>query len=70
MAALVIAPYRGWRPYGMRVGRNNHEGDRGTKRSRLGNSRDRALYRTCKNPSNARYVELCEKADDLNGIRR
>lgn len=51
----------------MRQGRSRHEVDRGTKRSSLGNRRDRALYKHCKNPANTRYIELCAVADNLNG---
>lgn len=36
----------------------------------MGNRHDRALYKHCKDPTNERYKQLCEKADGLNGIRR
>lgn len=67
-----IPHYTGWTPRSMRAGRNRHEPDRGSKRSRLGNSKDRKFYVSSKahkiDPIN--YVRLCQKADNLNGNRR
>jgi hypothetical protein len=58
----------------MRLGRNKTEGERKTKRSRLGKAPDRALYKSCKGPwgpaGRAAYGRLCQKADALHGIRR
>lgn len=54
----------------MKAGRAKHEGDRGSKRSRLGSAHDRALYRSAKGHKTVRYAQLCKVADALNGIRR
>lgn len=57
----------------MRAGRGARGGavpNKEGKRSRLGNRHDRALYKHCKDSSNIRYIQLCEKADTINGIRR
>lgn len=72
MASLNIAPYTGWTPRSMRMGRNRSEtSDRSAKRSRLGNARDRFLYKSAKgwksNPT--RYGQLCVVANHLHGIR-
>lgn len=68
--AVELPPYTGWRPFSLRAGRHRHEGDRGSKRSRLGNAADRALYKSAKGHKQAaRYAELCKVADQLNGNR-
>lgn len=56
----------------MKVGKAKHEGDRGSKRSRIGKAKDRALYKSCKGHKidPARFAKLSAKADALNGIRR
>lgn len=67
--ATEVKHYSGWRPRSMRQGKSKHESDRGTKRSRLGNARDRALYKSPRaqrsNPE--AYARLCRVADGLNG---
>lgn len=73
MAQLNIPPYSGWRPRSMRLGKNRSEtSDRSAKRSRLGNARDRFLYKSVggkwSNPS--LYKKLCQRVDGLHGKSR
>lgn len=73
-----LKPYTGWRPHHLRRrgavasgGGGGAAFSRKAKRGRLGKSRyDRALYKSAKGYKTARYAELCDKADTLNGIRR
>ncbi len=46
--------------------------DKEAKRSRLGNRRQRALYKHAKGKTltTGEYERLCQKADSINGIRR
>jgi len=64
--AMKLVGYSGYRPRAMRQGRAKHEGDRGTKRARLGNARDRWIYKSAKGYKiQPRYGELCHIADQL-----
>lgn len=62
-----IPPYSGWRPRSMRFGKHRHEGERKAKREQLGNSRDRAIYKSAHGYKNPRWGVLCRIADLLNG---
>ena len=55
----------------MRTARQSTEaGDRrNAKRSRLGNSKQRAIYISAKGHKHPEYGLICTKADQLNGIR-
>ena len=66
----VIPPYTGWRPRSMRFGKSRHEGDRGSKRKRMGNREDRAIYTSAKGWKHPRYGILCALADSLNKMDR
>ncbi len=65
-----IPHYSGWQPRTLRTGRGSSETGprREAKRSRLGSTADRALYKSAKGhkANKGRYVQLCDRADSLN----
>jgi len=73
--AVELPPYSGWRPRELRKGRGGagKDAQSSSKRTRLSKAKaDRVLYCSSKghlhNPE--RYLELCAKADQINGMRR
>lgn len=70
-----VPPYTGWRPRSMRrkgKGKTVAVGDansRKAKRTRLGNAKQRYLYKSAKGHKHPDYSRLCRVADKLNGKR-
>lgn len=68
-----IPYYTGWTPKSLRVGRkgggSSSTAERNTKRSRLGNRLDRAIYKSAKGYKHPRYPALCRVANMINGAR-
>jgi len=57
-----------WRPRNMRSNKASSDSSRNEKRSRLGNRRDRNLYKHAKGHKidANRYAQLCKVADGMN----
>lgn len=63
-----IPAYSGWSPRSMRSGGGSTETgpQREAKRSRLGNSKQRAIYKSAKGHLHNEYSALCKRADKIN----
>lgn len=61
-----IPPYSGWRPRTNKGGHGGGSTDREAKRSKLGNSKQRAIYKSAHGYKDNEYGMLCARADALN----
>jgi hypothetical protein len=63
---VKIPPYNGWRPRKAKGGHGGGSTDREAKRTKLGNSKQRAIYKSAHGYKSPEYSMLCARADALN----